>query len=520
MNDSLKSLKDSKNVRVSGQLDWDSIDWDQAGKSVRRLQARIVKAQREGRYGKVKSLSRILTRSFYGKALAVKRVTQNKGKRTCGVDGRTWRTSRLKAQAVMELNPQRYKAKPLRRVYIPKSNGKKRPLGIPTMKDRAMQALFLLALEPIAETTADNASYGFRRSRSTADAIAHCHIVLGREYAPQWILEGDIKGCFDNINHEWLLNHIPMEKRILRQWLKAGYVENTNLFNTDEGTPQGGIISPVLANMTLDGLERLINERYKRPCTKSDGRISWQTRVRPSLKVYLIRYADDFVITGTSPELLQQEVKPMVESFLAERGLTLSEEKTAITHIEEGFDFLGFHIRRYGKTLLTKPSKKSVKRLLDKIRGIIKSGSGKGGNAYMLITCVNPILRGWANYYRHGASKKTFVHIDHQVWKSVWRWALRRHNDKRKQWIKDRYFIRVGNRDWIFSDTRVNTEYNLFCMAKMPIKRHVKIRQDANPFDTCWRPYFERRKRIKAIQKTFKKNVQNVIVPGVAGASP
>ncbi|MEN8128152.1 MAG: group II intron maturase-specific domain-containing protein [Planctomycetota bacterium] len=236
--------------------------------------------------------------------------------------------------------------------------------------------------------------------------------------------------------------------------------------------------------------------------------------------MYLIRYADDFVITGTSPELLEQEVKPMVQSFLAERGLTLSEEKTAITHIEEGFDFLGFHIRRYGKTLLTRPSKKSVKRLLDKIRGIIKSGSGKGGNAFMLITCINPILRGWANYYRHGASKKTFVRIDHEVWKSVWRWTLRRHNDKRKQWIKDRYFIRVGNRDWIFSDTRVSTEYNLFCMAKLPIRRHVKIRQEANPFDPEWHSYYERRKRIKAIQKTFKKNVQNVIVPGVAGASP
>lgn len=521
MNDSLNLSNDSKIVRVSGQLDWDSFDWNQAEKSVRRLQARIVKAQREGRHGKVRSLSRILTRSFYGKALAVKRVTQNKGKRTCGVDGSTWSTSRQKAYAVMELNPQRYKAKPLRRVYIPKSNGKKRPLGIPTMKDRAMQALYLLALEPIAETTADSASYGFRRSRSTADAIQHCYIVLSRDYAPQWILEGDIKGCFDNISHQWLLNNIPMEKRILRQWLKAGYVENTNFFNTDDGTPQGGIISPVLANMTLDGLERLINERYKRCWTGSDGRVYWQAKYgKPSPKVYLIRYADDFVITGVTPELLEQEVKPMVQSFLAERGLTLSEEKTTITHIEEGFDFLGFRIRRFGKTLLTKPSKKSVKRLLDKIRGIVRSGRGKGGNAYMLITCINPILRGWANYYRHGASKKTFVRIDHEVWKSVWRWAVHRHCNKKKQWIKDRYFIRVGNRDWIFSDTHINKEYPLFCMAKLPIRRHVKIRQDANPFDSCWWPYFERRKRIKSIQPTFEKNVQRVIVPGVAGASP
>jgi RNA-directed DNA polymerase len=272
--------------------------------------------------------------------------------------------------------------------------------------------------------------------------------------------------------------------------------------------------------MTLDGLERCINERYKRRCTKRDGRTSWQTRKRPSSKVYLIRYADDFVITGTTRELLEREVKPMVQSFLAERGLMLSEEKTTITHIEEGFDFLGFHIRRFGHTLLTKPSARSVKRLLDRIRGLAKSGPSKGGNAYKLIAGINPILRGWANYYRHGASKKTFVRVDHEVWKSVWRWAVRRHRNKRKQWIKDRYFIRVGQRDWIFCDTRVNREYPLFCMAMLPIRRHVKIRQDANPFDPCWWPYYERRKRIKSIRPTFTKNVQRVIVPGVAGAAP
>ena len=508
------------NVRAFGQLDWNSIDWNKAETSVQKLQARIVKAQREGRHGKVKSLSRILTRSFYGKALAVKRVTRNKGKHTSGVDGKTWRTSGQKAKAVLELDPQCYKAKPLRRVYIPKSNGKKRPLGIPTMRDRAMQALYLLALEPIAETTADGPSYGFRRSRSTADAIQHCHILLSKDYAPQWILEGDIKGCFDNISHEWLLNHIPMEKRVLCQWLKAGYVENTAFFNTDEGTPQGGIISPVLANMTLDGLENLINDRYKRRCVKRNGQISWQTRKRPSQKVYLIRYADDFIITGTTPEFLEHEVKPMVKSFLAERGLTLSEEKTAITHIEEGFDFLGFEVKRYGSTLLTKPSKRSVKSLLGRIRKIVKFGGSKGGNAEMLITYINPLLRGWANYYRHGVSKRTFVRIDHEVWKSVWKWAVRRHRNKTKQWIKDRYFIRLKQHDWIFCDTHNRIGYPLFCMAMLPIRRHVKIRHDANPFEPCWRDYFERRKSIRALQKPFEKNVRDVIVPGVANAMP
>jgi len=505
------------NVRVSGQLDWNSIDWKKAERSVRKLQARIVKAQRQGRHGKVKSLSRILTRSFVAKALAVKRVTQNKGKRTSGVDGKLWTSPRLKAIAVEKLNPQQYKAKPLRRVYIPKSNGKKRPLGIPTMKDRAMQALYLQALEPVAETTADRISYGFRRGRSTADAIGQCYIVLSPKKAPQWVLEGDIKGCFDNISHDWLLRHIPMEKRILRQWLKAGYIEKSAFFNTDDGTPQGGIISPVLANMTLDGLERLINKRYKY-LHRNNGQIYWRSRVGKATMVHLIRYADDFIITGVSKELLENEVKPMIEAFLSERGLVLSESKTAITHIEDGFDFLGFNIRKYDTKLLIKPSKKSVKRMLDKVRGITKSGCGKGGNAEALIRRLNPILRGWANYYRHVVSKKVFAWVDFQVWKCVWNWAKRRHSCKGKRWIRKRYFVSKGNRKWLFSDTKSDKEGYLFSVARMKIVRHVKIRQNANPFDPQWWGYIEERQRKKTM-RSFKR-VQQVTVPGVTYTMP
>ena len=298
-----------------GTSPWDQIDWSHSEREVRRLQARIVKAAREGRHNKVKALQLMLTHSFHGKALAVRRVTENQGKRTPGVDGAIWQTPGAKYGAIGALQRRGYQPKPLRRVHIPKANGKLRPLGIPTMKDRAMQALHLLALEPIAETTGDPNSYGFRPARSTADAIDTCFLRLGRKCAPQWILEGDIRGCFDYISHEWMLRHVPTDKKVLRQWLKAGYMENRTLFPTEAGTPQGGIISPTLANLTLDGLEPLLREKF--PKTK------W-----PSLKVNLVRYADDFIITGASKELLENEVRPLVEQFLRERGLELSPEKT------------------------------------------------------------------------------------------------------------------------------------------------------------------------------------------------
>ena len=255
-------MKTQKCVGASfhGTIDWHSIDWAKCNQEVRRLQTRIVKATREGRHGKVKALQWMLTHSVSGKALAVKRVTENQGKKTPGVDGETWSTPVDKSQAVLSLKRHGYKPMPLKRIYIPKSNGKKRPLGIPTMKDRAMQALYLLALEPISETTADGRSFGFRPKRSTADAIGQSFTALAKETSAQWILEGDIKGCFDNISHDWLLDNVPMDCKILKAWLKAGYMEKRQLFPTEAGTPQGGIISPVLTNLALDGLEAQLKE--------------------------------------------------------------------------------------------------------------------------------------------------------------------------------------------------------------------------------------------------------------------
>jgi len=304
----------------------------------------------------VRTLQRLLTHSFSGKALAVKRVTGNQGKRTPGVDSVSWTTPAARLKAIGSLRRRGYRPLPLRRVYIPKANGKQRPLGIPTMKDRAMQALYLLALEPVAETTADPNSYGFRAKRSTADALQQCFNTLCRGCSPQWVLEGDIKGCFDHISHQWMLQHVPTDLTVLQKWLKAGYVENRSLFPTEAGTPQGGIISPTLANITLDGLEKLLAEHFPRE--------KWKDGKRWTLKVNLVRYADDFIITGDSKELLENEVRPLVEHFLKERGLTLSADKTHITHINEGFDFLGQNLRKYDGKPLVKTIEEEHARLL------------------------------------------------------------------------------------------------------------------------------------------------------------
>jgi RNA-directed DNA polymerase len=469
---------------------WDQIDWPKCERQVRRLQARIVKATREGRWNKVKALHRLLTCSFSGKALAVKRVTDSQGKRTPGVDRVTWTTPAAKLKALGSLQRRGYRPLPLRRVYIPKANGKQRPLGIPVMRDRAMQALHLLALEPIAETTADPNSYGFRPERSTADALQKCFQALCRGVSPQWVLEGDIEGCYDHISHEWMLRHVPTDKAVLRQWLKAGYVENRTLFPTEAGTPQGGVISPTLANLTLDGLEPLLAQHFPRGKRK-DGK-PW------SPKVNLVRYADDFIITGDSRELLEKEVRPLVEAFLKERGLRLSPDKTRVTHIDEGFDFLGQNLRKYGGKPLVKPSRKNTHAFLEKVRGVI--GANLSVNQMVLIGLLNPVIRGWANYHRHCVAAETFYRVDHEIWRRLWQWARRRHPHQSRQWVKDRYFPVLGQRAWTFAaKTGQRTPegqpvwMKLVYASDTRIKRHIKIRQDANPFDSQWRSYFEER---------------------------
>ncbi len=280
---------------------WASIDWNRMEEKIRTLQARIVKAQQAGRHRKVRSLQWILTRSYAAKLLAVKRVTSNSGKNTPGVDGVIWSTPLSKMKAVRSLRRKGYKPLPLRRVYIPKANGKQRPLSIPSMKDRAMQALYLMALDPVAETLSDDNSYGFRPKRSCADAIEQCFIKLAQKKSSPWILDADIKGCFDNISHEWLYTNIPMDKRMLRLWLNAKIIDGKSLFTPTLGTPQGGIISPVLANLVLNGLEGVLN---KVACKKWDNR-GWARSNK--FGVNLVRYADDFIVTASDRTFLQRK---------------------------------------------------------------------------------------------------------------------------------------------------------------------------------------------------------------------
>ena len=480
--------------------EWYAIDWRAINRNVRRLQVRIVQATKASRWGRVRALQRLLTHSYSGKVLAVRRVTENNGKKTPGVDQEIWDTPEKKTQAVHALKRRGYQSQPLRRVYIPKSDGKTmRPLGIPTMKDRAQQALYLLALAPVMETTADKNSYGFRQQRSCADAIEQCFKAL-RSANTQWILEGDIKSCFDKISHDWLLAHVPIDRVILQKWLNSGYMEKHVLHETTDGTPQGGIISPALANCALDGLERLLREKY--PAGK---RLKALGGEKPC--VNLVRYADDFVITSKSKELLEGEIKPLVEQFLQERGLELSPKKTVITHVERGFDFLGQNVRRYpnGK-LLIKPSKKNVKTFLEGIRRTIKAAHGM--SAADLIDQLNPKIRGWANYHRHVVSKRTFGRVDHSLFSSLWKWARRRHPNKSPRWFKPKYLAQRGNRDWSFFGETCDDEGKpnkvwLYYAKSTPIQRHVKVKGEANPYDPAYETYFEAREGAHMLE-TFR----------------
>jgi RNA-directed DNA polymerase len=478
--------KQKRAMRAGALIDdakkWSSTDWNYARRQVRRLQMRIAKAVKEGRWNKVKALQYLLTRSFYAKLLAVKRVTSNKGKKTPGMDGILWKGARSRWRATFTLKRRGYRPQPLRRLYIPKKNGKKRPLSIPTMQDRAMQALYKLALAPIAETTADRNSYGFREGRSCADAIAAGFNALNKPNSATWVFEGDIMGCFDNISHEWMLENIPMDKVILQKWLKAGYVENGITYPTRKGTPQGGIISPMLANMTLDGLEKAVKSAVPRRS-----------------RVNFIRYADDFIITGKSKRLLERNVRPAVEEFLSERGLTLSKDKTMITYIKKGFTFLGQTFRKDGRVLHITPLKEGVLALMRKVGTLIR----KHVSAPMpvLIKKLNESLHGWANYHRHVVASEAFGRIDTYIFEQLWCMVRRRHRNKSRKWLNKKYWTASG-RKHVFavkakSKEGIERVYQVLRVSTIGIRRYIKIKADANPYLPEYAGYYWRRRHDK-----------------------
>ena len=455
---------------------------------------------------------RLLNNSLSARLLAVRQVISNKGRKTTGVDGVKLNTPEKKMAAVIWLkqnNNKNYVAKALKRVFIPKKqkNQKRqkislkdllantdipkgwRPLGIPTQHDRCLQALHKLSLEPVAETIADPNSYAYRRYRSVKDAIQQIFIVLARKSSAYWILEGDIKGCFDNISHQWTLTNIPLNKHILKQWLKSGFVYEKHWFKSESGTPQGGIISPVIANMVLDGLEKEIKALKLSKCN-------------------FIRYADDFIVTGANKEDLENVVKPKIVEFLKERGLTLSEEKTTITNINNGFDFLGSNIRKFKGKLLIKPAPKSISNLKYKLKTVFRKLQST--SRIELIETLNPILKGWTNNYDSQVSKEIFNEIDQYVWIRSVQYMHRRHNRTRFKYFYNRYFTKSNKHkvDVLWATKKIEEKKKapryvtrkVFRMGEVEIRRHVKVRSSANIFDTTNETYFEKRELDKWVR--------------------
>ncbi len=484
MNDNNSTTEKSERLSDAKLLEkkWKTIDWKQAENYVNRLQIRIAKATQEKKWNKVKRLQYLLTHSYYAKLLAVRKVTANKGKNTSGVDKELWSTPASKMRAVLSITDKNYKAKPLRRVYIDKKGKKaKRPLGIPCMYDRAMQALYALALEPVVETTADTKSFGFRQGRCCQDACEYIFTALSRKFCAEWVLEGDIKGCFDHISHNWLIENIPMDKSVLKQFLKAGFVFKRELFPTDEGTPQGGVISPILANMALDGMQKMLSDRFH---TNKKGKAD--NRFSNANKVNLVRYADDFIVTAATKEIAE-EAKSLIREFLKIRGLELSEEKTVITNINDGFDLLGWTFRKFKGKLIVKPSKKAVKSFKEKLSETILK-RGKAWSQDVLIKKLNQQIRGWTNYHQSVCASEAFTHIDYILFELLWRWAKRRHPHKGRWWVSTKYWHSRGNRSWVFS----TKDIELLRLDHIPIVRHTKVRMSANPYFD--KDYFVKRK--------------------------
>ena len=474
---------------------WSQINWTQTEANVRRIQGRIFRATAAGDFKKVKNLQKLMVHSMSAKLKAIRQVTQeNRGKNTPGVDGVVCDTPEKRLEMALEgLNFRGYYPEPVRRVYIPKSNGDKRPLGIPTVRDRCLQALVKLALEPEWEQRFEANSYGFRPGRSTMDAITAIHINLNQRSCSEWILDADITGCFNNIAHEPLLQRLPVFTTLIRRWLKAGCVELGQFTETEEGTPQGGVISPLLSNIALDGMERLFG------CENSQGNLV-QPGKRKGLnhKVSLVRYADDFVVSAPSREVIESYIIPTIKDFLGSRGLEINEVKTKTVHVTEGFNFLGVTIRRFNKKLIAYPQKEKVLGHIDAIRFYLKTHMQAPTG--QVIRDLNPKIRGWTNYYRFSAAKSTFSKVQYHTYWMLWAWAKRRHPKKSAKWIVKRYYRKVEERNAVFSAGNAQ----LLWHGATQVTRYTKVTGKSSPMDPESWAYWSKRERWRTARMTFQ----------------
>jgi RNA-directed DNA polymerase len=481
-----------------GVLDWGAIDWRACEQDVRRLRQRIFKAAREGDWPKVRNLQKLMLRSRATTLVSVRQVTQrNAGRKTAGIDGEVALTPEARARLAVRVHQSiaSWNPRAVKRVYIPKASNraKLRPLGIPVLMDRCHQQRVRHALEPEWEARFEPRSYGFRPGRSCQDAIAAVYSVCKGPTAKRaWALDADLAAAFDNIDHDHLLACLGLfpARDLIRGWLKAGVFEAGKGFApTEEGTPQGGVVSPCLLNVALHGLEEAAGVRY-RACGTQAGNL---TPGSPAT----VRYADDVVVLCHSQQQAEQ-VKAQLAQWLAPRGLAFNEDKTKIVHLSEGFDFLGFSVRRYNNSkLLIKPSKAAVRRLRERLAAEMRTL--RGGNAMMVIAALSPIIRGWAAYYRGVVSSELFSWLDSYLWKLLYKWATRRHRNKPKRWIVGRYFGKFNkfrNDRWVFGDR--NSGAYLVKFSWTAIQRHVLVTGAASPDDPALAQYWAtRRNKVK-----------------------